>query len=95
MQQRHKRLKPKRAATSWKQESIQQDRQADFWTGVHEACNQVFHRVTRNDCILWRGRPPSETKEETTSSLKARCIGASTTLGTFACTDHKETLYQG
>jgi hypothetical protein len=33
----------------------------------------------------------SETKEETTSSLRARDVGASTTLGTFALTDGKGT----
>jgi hypothetical protein len=32
-------------------------------------------------------------KKETTSSLRARDIGALTTLGTSACTDRKKELY--
>jgi hypothetical protein len=49
MQQQHKGLKPKSAATSRKQEGIQQDHQADFRAGVHEVYSKVFHRVTRSD----------------------------------------------
>jgi hypothetical protein len=41
------------------------------------------------------GSAPSEMKEETTSSLKARDAAASITLGTFTCTNWKGTLDQG
>jgi hypothetical protein len=42
MQQQHKETRPKRGAMSRKQEGIQQDRQADSWTGDHEASNRAF-----------------------------------------------------
>jgi hypothetical protein len=38
---------------------------------------------------LWRGRPPLKQKEAT-SGLRARDVGALTTLGTFACTDQRK-----
>jgi hypothetical protein len=75
MQQRHKGPRPNRAAMSGKQEGIQRDRQADFRVGGREASSRDFHRVMVSD---W-----------TTSSLRARGVGASTTLGSIARTDRK------
>jgi hypothetical protein len=49
MQQQHMGLGPKRAATSRKQEGIQQDHQADFQDGNREAHPQVFHEDSKNE----------------------------------------------
>jgi hypothetical protein len=49
IQQRHKGLRPNRAAVSRKQEGIQQDHQADFWTEGHEVSTRDFHRVTGSE----------------------------------------------
>jgi hypothetical protein len=96
MQRRHKGSRPKRAATSRKQEGIQQDRQTDFQTEGREASRWDFHWVAESEWLdTVEGLTLSETKEETTSSSRARDIGASTTLGTFACTNQKWTLDRG
>jgi hypothetical protein len=49
MQQRHKGLRPNRAAMSRKQEGIKQDSQADSWTGGHEVSRRDFHPVTGSE----------------------------------------------
>jgi hypothetical protein len=50
MQQCQKEPTPKTAATSKKQEGIQQYYQTDFRTGDHEASSRDFHRVMENMC---------------------------------------------
>jgi hypothetical protein len=91
MQQQHKGLRPKRTAVSRKQESIQQDRQADFRSGGLEASSRDFHQVIGSERLdIMEGFAPSEMKEETTSSLRARDVGALITLRTSVCTDWKE-----
>jgi hypothetical protein len=48
MQQWRKELRPKRAATSRKQEDLQQAHQADFQTGGCKARCQTFHQAAEN-----------------------------------------------
>jgi hypothetical protein len=73
MQQWHKRPRPKSAATSRKQEDIQQDRQEDFWTGSREESSHDFHRVTGSERLdSVDGSASSEMKEEAISSLRNR-----------------------
>jgi hypothetical protein len=48
MQKWNKEPGPETAATSRKQEGIQQDRQADFQTGHHEMSSQDFQWVAKN-----------------------------------------------
>jgi hypothetical protein len=81
-------------AMSKKQEGIQQDCQADLRTGGHEASHQDFHWVMGTEWWdIVEGSAPSEKKEGTTSSSRARDVGTSTTL--FAHTYHKGTLDRG
>jgi hypothetical protein len=47
--------------------------------------SQVFHQTAENECYAIVEKPATtQVKEETTSSLRAMDVGASTTLGTSA-----------
>jgi hypothetical protein len=93
---RHKGPDCEMVATCRKQEGIQQDHQADFRTGGCEVSIWDFHWVTRSEWLdIVEGLACSEMKEEITSSLRARDVGASTTLGTFAHTNRKGSVDQG
>jgi hypothetical protein len=62
------------------QAGIPLDHPTDFWTGDYEASSQDFSQVTGSEWLdIVEGLGPSETKEETASSLRARDAGASTT----------------
>jgi Ribonuclease G/E len=70
IQQRHKKLRSKTAATSRKQEGIQQDCQA----AENEWLDIVEEQAT------------AQAEEVATHSWSARDVGALATLGSFACT---------
>jgi hypothetical protein len=75
------------------QQGIQQDRHADLRTGGREASSCDFHRVTGREWLdTVDGSAPYETKDETTSTLEARYVGASDTLGTSSRISWKRTL---
>jgi hypothetical protein len=74
MQQCHKGPIPGTAATSRKQEGIQQDCQEDFWTGDHEVSSWDFQQVAKSEYQEnMKEWAPSKMKEEHTSSFR---IGA-------------------
>jgi hypothetical protein len=83
MQQRHKEPSPKKAASSRKQEGIQQDNQADSWTGGHKASSRVFHQTAENECLhMVQDSAPIQT-EETARGLHADATGALAPPGYF------------
>jgi hypothetical protein len=52
-----------------------------------------FHQNSKNECQdIVEGSAPTETKEEATNSLRTMCVGALTTLGSFACTERKRII---
>jgi hypothetical protein len=92
MPQRHKEARPKRALTSRKQENTQQDLQADHRAGGHKANSWDFHQTVENECQdIMKQSAPTQTKEETTSSLRARDVGGLVILGIFARSTRKRT----
>jgi hypothetical protein len=93
MQRRHNGLAPKRAVVSVKQGKCQQGSETDHSAGGRQASSQVFHLDSKNECqAIVEESAPIQTKEETTSSLRARDVGAPATLRSFARTDRKKKM---
>jgi hypothetical protein len=81
----------KGAAASEEGEVIRQDLQQDSITGSREASSWIFHRAAESEWLdIVEGSAPSETKENTTSILRIRNMGVTTTLGTFVRTDRRK-----
>jgi uncharacterized cupin superfamily protein len=93
MQQRQKELRHERAIMSGKQENTQQDLQEDRRAGGCKANSRDFHYTAENECQdILEGSAPSETKEESAHRVRAGDVGATTTLGSFACTEQKRMM---
>jgi hypothetical protein len=66
MQQRHKNLRPKGAATSRKREDIRQGLQKGSRAGDRKARSRAFNQDSKNESQdIVKGSASSETKEET------------------------------
>jgi hypothetical protein len=66
---------------------IRQDLQENHRAGDRKANNRVFCQDSKNKCQnIVEEPPPSEMEEETAERLRARNVGALTTLGTVALT---------
>jgi hypothetical protein len=66
MQIWNKEPRPEIAATSRKQEGIQQECQADFQTGVHDTSSRDIPWVGKNErWDIMEGLGPSETEKDT------------------------------
>jgi hypothetical protein len=75
----------RKAATSSKQESIQQDHQTDFLTGDCEASSQDFQQVAKSEGLdIVEGLASYEMKKETAHRLRAGNVRVSATLDSFA-----------
>jgi hypothetical protein len=84
MQRRYKELRPKIAATSRRQEDIQQDRQPDSQTGGREASSRIFRRAAENERLdTAEDSASTQTEEEITSGLPADAVGTTNTPGHF------------
>jgi hypothetical protein len=80
----------KGATTSEGGEDIRQDFRENHRAGDREANSRVFCQDSKNECQNIVEEPATaQTKEETTHSLRARGVGAPTTLGSFAPTNRK------
>jgi hypothetical protein len=59
--------------------------ETDHSTGGHQASSRVFREDSKNECYnILEESATTQMEEETTSSLRARDVGALTTLRTFA-----------
>jgi hypothetical protein len=77
----HKGPRPE-TATTGKQRKREGGPETDYSAGGRQASGQVFRRVSRNECQDIVEEPATaQAKEETTSRLRVRDVGASTTLG--------------
>jgi hypothetical protein len=82
--------RPKREATSRRQDGIRQDCRADSRTGVRQASSRIFSEGLKSECQDIVEQPvTSHAKEETAHSLRARDVGEPTNLGNFVRTERK------
>jgi hypothetical protein len=93
MKQWHKEPSPIRVATSRKQEVIQQNCQADSWTGSHQASSRVFCEDSKNECQgIVEESTCTQIEEASTNGLRARYVGAPVTLRSFSRADWKNKM---
>jgi hypothetical protein len=61
--------------------------------GGRQANRRIFHRAAESEwLVIMEESAPTQTEEESISSLRVGAVGAPATLGNFACTDRKKKM---